>query len=291
MTEKTNEEVVKNSQDVVKWLKSYGLKAEMLSYHGEDTAYIEYESDSNNQPIRFWAGQSDVEVYGDKKRRQAVLVLVEKARKVVKTYNVDLSPSRVANEYDKTALYRSHFRVNFGNAEVEYSFELLETNPSILYPTGGQQHKVKATASVKGSRQSFLLGYDEHEQFVCALPKNVKTVENAHKVLRPKGVPANALRQGEWFFVPASKEELKELDKLSPEDMMWGYLEEGSNPTHYGLQRYYYPRNNTHQLKGYYVIGPVVESRGRHKMVVLPAWHKAIHNMEVESDNMSGSWD
>ena len=41
-----------------------------------------------------------------------------------------------------------------------------------------------------------------------------KTVEEAEQWLRPKGVPPDALRQGEFFFVPAPTEEVGNPDEL-----------------------------------------------------------------------------
>lgn len=54
----------------------------------------------------------------------------------------------------------------------------------------------------------FLVGMDETANFVCRLPQQVDSVEEAHEVLRPKGLLPHAKRQGEWFFTP-----VKEYDK------------------------------------------------------------------------------
>src|SRR6267378_4288444 len=55
------------------------------------------------------------------------------------------------------------------------------------------------------TKNKFLLGHDERHWFAAAVPgDNVRDVRTAIESLRPTEVEGqNAIRQGEWFFVPA----------------------------------------------------------------------------------------
>ncbi len=55
------------------------------------------------------------------------------------------------------------------------------------------------------AKNKFLLGHDERHWFAAAVPgDNVRDVRTAIESLRPTEVEGqNAIRQGEWFFVPA----------------------------------------------------------------------------------------
>lgn len=55
-------------------------------------------------------------------------------------------------------------------------------------------------------KRHLLLGMDEAHLFIAQLPRPVSSVQKAHEVLRPEAVAGrkDVIRQGEWFFVPAS---------------------------------------------------------------------------------------
>jgi len=63
-------------------------------------------------------------------------------------------------------------------------------------------------------KRHFLCGRDERQLFICQLPRAVTMVSQAHQVLRapeairPKG---DVARQGEWFFVEPTSNELEAL--------------------------------------------------------------------------------
>ncbi|HZU97455.1 MAG TPA: hypothetical protein VFF73_12215 [Planctomycetota bacterium] len=63
----------------------------------------------------------------------------------------------------------------------------------------------------------FLVGMDESHLFVAQLTTRATTVAEAHRGLRPPELKERpeAARQGEWFFVPASEEELREARRCS----------------------------------------------------------------------------
>lgn len=60
------------------------------------------------------------------------------------------------------------------------------------------------------SQKTYLIGQDEGTYFGVELPSNPETVDDAYSVLTPpeaKGV-SGVLRQGEWFAIPVSKDEV-----------------------------------------------------------------------------------
>jgi hypothetical protein len=70
----------------------------------------------------------------------------------------------------------------------------------------------------------FLVGFDERDLFMAQLPAaaRITTVRQAHEVLRPGNLPGTAsipkkvkvVRQGEWFFYPATEDEKMDIRKL-----------------------------------------------------------------------------
>ena len=68
-------------------------------------------------------------------------------------------------------------------------------------------------------KRHFLVGRDERQLFMCRLPRACTTVAEAHTALRvpeakaeARGVLERAIRQGEWFFVPADAGDVTFLD-------------------------------------------------------------------------------
>jgi hypothetical protein len=75
--------------------------------------------------------------------------------------------------------------------------EVLDVQPST--------HHLVLMVRDRGSRNKFLLGRDERHWFAAAVPgDNVRDVRTAIASLRPTEIEGQkAIRQGEWFFVPA----------------------------------------------------------------------------------------
>lgn len=66
-------------------------------------------------------------------------------------------------------------------------------------------HEVITERNEKNRPERFLVGEDDGQTFKVRVPLRVKSVEQAIKWLRPAGVPADAPRQGEYFFVPQAE--------------------------------------------------------------------------------------
>jgi hypothetical protein len=72
-----------------------------------------------------------------------------------------------------------------------------------------------------GSKRHFLCGMDEQHLFVAELPYGVSSVAGAREALRAPEVPSSLrlrggriVRQGEWFFLPASVRERADIDAM-----------------------------------------------------------------------------
>src|SRR6185369_8967487 len=119
------------------------------------------------------------------------------------------------------------------------------------------------------------VGRDEQYAFIAMLPEKATSVKHAHEILRPKGLPANSQRQGEWFFAPVGKilaEKLDRIAKTDPDRVMESPLERGS--THIAKQFLNYQHEK-------YVVGYVNDSRvTRHKGIFLSGWHRVVRNRE-----------
>lgn len=259
----------------------------------------------NRNELRVWPGIAEVTVAGSSKHRQVVLTVTEKARTVTREYEVyvpswqapgtDLTKLTVKNLGKVQERVEGMFPVAFPRRD-EVKFTVLEVNPpgSTTDDDGAINRNivVKVQARAKASTQTFLVGYDEAGLFISMLPKKAKSVAEAHKVLRPKGVTNKAIRQGEWFFEPVSDTMREALDAYfarnprnltdhsSPIDREYG--------THRGSTLAY--KNKT------YAIGWVIDRRygeaDHHAPLLLHDWHQVIRNTELEQpEGMTGTWD
>jgi hypothetical protein len=110
-------------------------------------------------------------------------------------------------------------------------------------------------------------------------------VEDAHKALRPKGVPASAKRQGEWFFIPATKDELAAIER----SLHWHAVHPSLNPSVRGVRHGSLEWNSSHYAttlgtkSGVFAIGHVIDNRksNRHSPLLLNGWHRVVRNAEV----------
>lgn len=143
---------------------------------------------------------------------------------------------------------------------------------------------IEVTATFPNRETNLLIGFDEVAQFISMLPERAKSVEHAHKILKPKGIgpKTDAKRQGEWFFIPASKTAIKQIEakvKRNPRSVVHGPINGSSHwrstTTHRGT---YVNLDGTR-----YAIGIITDSRkGRHEPLILSGWHKVIRNNEIQ---------
>lgn len=243
-----------------------------------------------------WAGSADITVAGSKQHRQAVINVTEKKRSVTKEVTVKTHGYGVHIPGDRE--FQANFPVAFpSGAKVEWTVKDKKHAPSkgekdksdVGYVQ--RTYKAKVTAKVPETKQCFLVGYDEHALFVSMLPKQVKTVAEAHALLRPKGVSENAVRQGEWFFDPVADTLGNALDRALRRNT--GSMQFGApDGTRYG-------RSTTHRCctmefrNKVYAIGYVLDVRGEktethHEPLWLNDWHRVTKNTEVEPPRSMG---
>lgn len=123
-----------------------------------------------------------VEVEGlDRERRQLVLLVHEPARTFAER------------------LWKHHVRLDRAKVTV----------------LGEDERYVWIARRTDARKRHLLCGRDERQLFICQLPRPATTVRDAHAALRTPAVARAkepAVRQGEWFFVPPSRNELAALE-------------------------------------------------------------------------------
>src|SRR5262249_13780862 len=79
--------------------------------------------------------------------------------------------------------------------------------------------RVWVRRSTEARKRHFLVGRDERQLFMCRLPRACTTVAQAHEELRvpeakleARSVLERAIRQGEWFFVPAEADDVARIE-------------------------------------------------------------------------------
>lgn len=221
--------------------------------------------------IRVWEGNSEFEVATSKRHHQAVVGVMELERSITRNVTVTSSPGTTNAQIRGQA--QRIFPVFMGT-DVAWKFGAVTRGERT--EAWGYTHDVATvpvTATAKAGRQNLLLGHDETHAFICALPKAVKTVAEAHELLRPKlAEREGTVRQGEFFFVPVS-------DRLSATLMRrlsrsrYGRLENGSS--HMGTTVLYNGNR--------YAIGVIQDERpGRHSPLLLSSFHRVVRNREVQ---------
>jgi len=166
--------------------------------------------------------------------------------------------------------------------EREYSIRLWDRNKrDWVY------EKQKST----GFLRKYLMGMDECHLFIAELPRNlgpINKIKDAHKALKPNDVieketNTNRIkRQGEWFFIPATKEELKEINgKMN--------LIEKKRPL--GESKWKSQKSHIDDLLitirvGQFAKGKI--SHRDHKTLKLHGWFKVLKNNEARTSFISG---
>lgn len=149
------------------------------------------------------------------------------------------------------------------------------------------------------AQRHLLCGMDEQHYFIAELPYGASTVQEAHRALYNPAVDqaarkagAKVIRQGEWFFVRASTEELKAFTALIDVKFNRTHFVQRHVPVTDGSGRF--RRGRSHlvdelvQLKT--VTSPLVAGavfvRGKvrhpdHRVLELFEWHRVFGNAEA----------
>jgi hypothetical protein len=259
--------------------------------------------------VRVWAGNAKVKVLPDRPLKQAVLQVFEPGRKIQNTFKVDW---RTYDNYKSLEdLRRTWTRWDIQRklganmpAGTTYSILAYDRKRDSFVREGdfsADYGTITVQGSVRATHQNFLIGKDEKSQFISALPRKAVSVKDAHDALRPAGVSRNALRQGEWFFVPATQAEKRAI-KAAVESR-------GLRPPVVLADRWQQPRHDVGALESesshhapaqinlnnrVYAVGVVYDDRkGHHGSLILPDWHRVIRNREVVvlAGGNSARWD
>jgi hypothetical protein len=151
-------------------------------------------------------------------------------------------------------------------------------------------------------KRHFLVGRDERQLFMCRLPRACTTVAEAHAALRvpeakveARSVLERALRQGEWFFVPAESADVARIEGDIARRRLWVFRRASINS--------FIPRAGKS-----HVVDELVDTRddlgnrqvfarGRvrhvdHKTVRLHRWYRVFRNREVDDGRspFGGGW-
>lgn len=242
----------------------------------------------NNDLIKVWKTEmADIEVHPDESKRQAVINVSEgdrelkrKSKTTVWIGSSDRTAASLHNSMKSQGISHNPF---FGMGRRNSKVAIDKDELFKLYKNRKADSRYLAVPfehTFKARKQEFsmLTGIDETAHFICMLPKKVDSVEEAHELLRPSRVAKGTIRQGEFFFKPASKTVVKSIEKAIAGGRMPRMTKLEAGSTHYtpcGIKMGQGKRK-------LYALGCIADSRtGRHDNIILTEWHEVIRNTEV----------
>jgi hypothetical protein len=143
--------------------------------------------------------------------------------------------------------------------------------------------------------RKYLMGLDETHYFIAQVPLlgPLNTVKEAHEILRPPQVAyrgklqESAKRQGEWFFVPATVKENRELRERAKTEWMIARnarIEEGTGRPHIADEMQHM---TIKKIRVFFVRGKI--KHPDHKTLVLDTWHRVYANRELREISRNAS--
>lgn len=304
----TNAEILAESQSIAAELRRTGVKASAYAKNPIGSKDVFSIALNQQNELRIWAGTAKITVIPSLSGlKQAVLQVQEKARTITTVWKANYGFWSDWHSYTLEALqeqinntrrtYYIHNNLGVQLPEgAEYSITAVDLKSAAFsyddnFGTVTFQGKSKATS------QSFLVGRDEKSQFISALPRKATSVPDAHDALRPAGVSRKALRQGEWFFVPATNVEKAAINATIKNKGSLGlYGRKGGWPHSIDRSEIGALENgSSHRASAQirvggklYAVGLVHDTRpDRHGSIILPDWHRVIRNREVVNPTLS----
>lgn len=276
------------TDNMVKSLDGFGIRAAAYKRPptGRDVFALSIQPTHREGTVTVNQGKAEVEVFGDRKRRQAAVTVREKGRVVTRSVEGSVSQHAEPQTEQLEALLRDRFPVvvppgtKWIYSDVKHS---KRPNPYTYNTDRVWEFSGKLTARVARSTVNhFLIGMDETHHFVAPLPAKATSVREAHRLLRPKRLRRGTKRHGEWFFEPCLASTRRMLEKAFVAAKPWriplgrlrltGTTHEVSS--HVTVRR--------HGKRTVYAKGYVIDRReGHHKALFLPEWHKVIRNREA----------
>lgn len=269
---------------------------------GSGTFFLSLNPKRDN--VRYWMPKENTNIENirfSNKHRQVTFSVVEPRRVIER--EVEMSNWRGYGSNFQDYELRNNFGINLP-ATAKYSVVSSkkkdvkrDINP---YDYGDRYdlYDVKIKAVVPKSTQHFLLGFDEQNLFVALLPKAAKSVEDAHKILRPDGATPSTPRQGEYFFLPADIDE-EILDRKYENRVKKGVghnwfsndiatltrISDGRDGMNHRASQVVHDKNKT------YAKGHIFDTTGRHESLSLPKWKRVVRNNELVVAGNSANWD
>lgn len=156
-------------------------------------------------------------------------------------------------------------------------------------PTTGKYEKIKRTTP--DFMRKYLVGMDEAHLFISELPQEglINKVKDALKVLKPEYVikrekdTGRIKRQGEWFFIPVTPEELKLIEKNE------NFIEKKKGIAPSGFGNPHIADKVLHIKDKTFVKGKIYHVE--HKTLNLHGWFSVLENLEVSSVGRIGFID
>lgn len=273
------------TDNLVKSLQKLGIKSAAYKRPpvNRDVFAISIQPKGHEGLVTINQGLADIEIFGDKRRRQAAITVKEKGRKVTRPvkYDFPIGEERPDDAKVKDMLIR-RFPVGMpGNAHWTYKdTKLAAVQPvkGALSVVGRPYWRVTAIVTARVLTRTvnhFLIGMDEKHYFISPLPKAAKSVDGAHRILRPPGLSKHAVRQGEWFFDPVGAQTERLLNGIVYRDAQRVHEVELKNSTH--VAKSAVTIKNRLFARGY-----IVDSRsGHHDALFLKTWHGVVRNKEI----------
>jgi len=271
---------------VIDKLESIGISVN--SYKRGPNGKKNFAISIDKDRLRIWEGDADISVSTNKRKRQAVLTVHEKARKIITSVNIslgmfynywaDVTENDIQDELKHILKSELNNRIrNASTIQVPNArIKVLKTQKA----SGSGRVQLTVEFFASQTTISFLVGFDTHalRPFISQLRNVVSTVQGAHKELLPEQpLRKGYKRQGEWFFNPVDETLDVALTKNikegfdGPIDGIWKF----TPTTHNGFSM-------SHNKKRY-AIGTITDRRkDRHLPLFLPSWHEVIRNNEVE---------
>jgi hypothetical protein len=149
----------------------------------------------------------------------------------------------------------------------------------------------------RGETRHFLCGLDERQLFIAQLTRAATSVREAHESLKrteitlAEGKVSKVVRQGEWFFLPATADELDRIQTGLKKNLIFFQkktpIGAGRNP-HVADERLSLPGLPSAPGARWAVRAAEVFVRGKirhvdHATVSFATWHKVIRNNEANA--------
>jgi len=173
-----------------------------------DIVQIDIQRDRRREWFRIYPGAADnrIEVVGiDKKISQLVLMVHE-----------------VAREFFEDVAYARWCEIVGKDGWVETLAQTLGVQARDIFVRNARHGRTILNVTIRhrtpSAKRHFLCGVDERQLFIAQLPRAVSSVREAHASLKSttvslaEGQGFRAERQGEWFFVEPTPQELMAID-------------------------------------------------------------------------------